>query len=263
MRKGHGQGAVVDPVRGPAVPDHHDATELRAAWSQESLRTGWSRADDWWTPEVDALVSALAAGRDPVSACGRLGRARADAGVGAREALTDLYALYRQLPGGGPPLTAVRALVESWTEATVAGIRAATCADPLSGLTSAAYLRTRLTEVYREAERDGATATDRHVILVVDLGDRAGDAPWEAMLFRLTLGDVLRSAFSGGETLATVGPRAVLGLVARDHHLARRVETLRGRLQRMRDLDGVRVWLERLPLSVQDALNLVSSVDGS
>jgi hypothetical protein len=210
---------------------------------------------------VDALAAALAAGRDPVAASGRLGAARAHAGVGAREALTDIYALYRQLPGGGPPLTVVRALVEGWTEATVAGITSATCVDPLSGLASAAYLRTRLTEVYRESERDAAVATDRHVILVVDLGERSGDAAWEGMLFRLTLGDCLRAAFSGGETLALVGPRAVLGLVARDQHLARRVETLRARLARMRDLEGVRVWLERLPESVQDALELVSGVE--
>lgn len=214
-------------------------------------------------PEVDAVAAAIAGGRDAVAACGRLGAARANAGVGAREALTDLYALYRKLPGGSPPMLVVRALVESWTEATVAGITTATCVDPLSGLASAAYLRTRLTEVYREADRDGTAATDRHVVLVVDLGDRDGAAAWEGMLFRLTLGDCLRAAFSGGETLAAVGQRAVLGLVVRDHHLARRVETLRGRLQRSRDLEGVRVWLERLPLSVQDALDLVSGVDQS
>jgi hypothetical protein len=239
-----------------------DAGELRDAWLRESLKSGWVRSGDWWAPEVDALVTALSAGRDVVSPCGKLGRARAEAGVGAREALNDLYALYRQLPGGGPPLIAVRALVEAWTETTVAAIRTATCEDPLSGLASAAYLRTRLGEVYRDAEREAAVAADRHVLLVVDLGDRAGPQGWEAMLFRLTLGDCLRSAFSGGETLASVGPRAVIGLVARDQHLARRVETLRTRLGHVRELDGVRVWLERLPGSVQGALDLVAGIDG-
>jgi len=239
-----------------------DPADLREAWSRESLKNGWARPGDWWVPEVDAVVAALAGGRDAVSACGRLGRARADAGVGARESLNDLYALYRQLPGGGPPLIAVRALVEAWTEATVAAIRTATCEDPLSGLASAAYLRTRLTEVYREAERDAAAVADRHVLLVVDLGETGGPAGWEAMLFRLTLGDCLRSTFSGGETLASVGPRAVIGLVNRDQHLARRVETLRTRLGHLRELEGVRVWLERLPLSVHSALDLVACIDG-
>lgn len=240
-----------------------DAGELRDAWSNESLRSGWARHGDWWVPEVDALASAIATGRDVVGPCGRLGHARAEAGVGAREALNDLYALYRQLPGGGPPLVAVRALVEGWTESTVAALTAATCEDPLTGLASAAYLRTRLTEVYREAERDGVPATDQQVFLVVDTGERGTDAAWESMLFHLALGDCLRSAFSGGETLASVGPRAVLGLVARDQHLARRVETLRARLQRTRELDGVRVWLERLPMTVHEALDLITGVDGA
>lgn len=242
--------------------DRQDAEQLRDSWYRESLKGGWPRHSDWWVPEVDALVSAVSAGRDMVVPAGRLGRARAEAGVAAREALDDLYALYRQLPGGGPPLVTVRALVEAWTAATVSAIRTATCEDPLSGLASAAYLRTRLTEVYREAERDGAAAADRHVLLVVDLGEGGPDG-WEAMLFRLTLGDCLRSAFSGGETLAVVGHRAVIGLVGRDHHLARRVETLRTKLAHVRELDRIRVWLERLPGGIHGALDLVAGIDGT
>jgi len=244
-------------------PVHRDATELREAWSKESLKAGWTRPGDWWIPEVDVLASALAEGRDAVGPCGRLGKARADAGVGAREALNDVCALYRQLPGGGPPLTVVRALVEAWAEATVAAIRSATCEDPLSGLASAAYLRTRLAEVYRGAERDGAAAGEDHVLLVVDVGEAGAADGWEGLLFRLTLGDCLRSAFSGGETLAAVGPRAVLGLVDRDQHLARRVETLRARLQHVRGAEGVRVWLERLPESPGAALDMVAAIDGA
>jgi hypothetical protein len=211
---------------------------------------------------VDSLAEAVARGLNAVPSANRLGRVRAEAGVGAQEALNDLCALYRLLPGGGPPLPVVRALIEAWADATVAAIRAATCEDPLSGLTSAAYLRTRFAEVYREAERDGRPVSERHVLLVVDLGRGAGSG-WEGLLFRLTLGDCLRAVFAGGETLAAVGPRTVLGLVGRDHGLPRRVEALRTRLEQLPGPDGVAVWLDRLPDTLQGALDTVAGADAT
>jgi len=41
--------------------------------------------------------------------------------------------------------------------------------DPLSGLATLPYLRTRLAEVYREAEQGGTSPADTHRLLVVRL----------------------------------------------------------------------------------------------
>jgi hypothetical protein len=227
------------------------------------MEAGWTRPSDWWAPEVDAVVEAITGERDPLAACARLGHARADAGAGVRETLNDLCALYGQLPEREPPLVMVRALVEAWAEAAVAVIQVTTCEDPLSGLASAAYLRTRLAEVYREAERDGSAASDRHVLLVVDLDAVKPAAGWEELLQQLVLGECLRSVFSGGETLAAVSNRTVIGLIGRELGMARRVESLRGRFADVAGLADARVWIEPLPAALITAYDVVACLDGS
>lgn len=237
---------------------HGDAEALRDAWNQAAFAGGWTRPADWWTVEVDAVAEALVAGGDALTAVARLGRARAEAGVGVRETLDDICALYGQLPAGVPPLTAFRALVEAWAEAAMASVRATTCEDPLSGLATAAYLRTRCTEVYREAEQDGLAASDRRVLLMLDvvgLGDAVG---WESLLLRLALGDCLRSVFSGGETLAAVAPSTVLGLVTQDQ-LPQRISALRTRLGEVAGLSDTRIWTEALPPTLPAAFHLMET----
>lgn len=238
-----------------------DAGALRDAWNNASLAGGWTRSTDWWTSEVDAVAEALVAGGNTPAAAGRLGRARAEAGVGVRESLDDLCALYRTLPSGIPPLAVLRALVEAWAEASVASIRAATCEDPISGLATAAYLRTRCAEIYREAEHAGTPVGDGRALLILDIAVLADASGWESLLFRLALGDCLRSVFSGGETFASVGPTTVLGLVGRDQGLAQRVGALRSRLGQVAGLTGVRMWTEALPPTLPGAFDLLESVD--
>jgi hypothetical protein len=233
--------------------------ELREAWRQAALDGGWTRPGDWWTAEVDAVVEALAGGGDALAAVTRLGQARADAAVGIREALDDLCALYQQLPAGGPPLTVVRALVEAWTEVAVSAIRSSTCEDPLSGLATAAYLRTRVAEVYREAEHAGTPAGSQRVLLVLQIDDLVMLAGWESLLLRLALGDCLRSVFSGGETLASVGPSTVIGLIGRDHWLPGQLKSLRARLADLGDVPELRIWTEALPRTLPAAYDLIES----
>lgn len=239
---------------------HADATALREAWNRAALATGWTRPGDWWAPEVDAVAEALAGGGDVPSAVARLGRARADAGVGVREALDDLCALYRELPPGSPPLSVVRPLVEAWTEASIATIRAATCEDPLSGLATGTYLRTRFAEVYREADHDGIPAGERRTLLVIEADSLARNSGWESLLLRLELGDCLRSVFSGGETLAAATPTTVIGLVGRDHWLVPKVGALRERLTEVSGLGAVRIWTEALPATLAAAFDVLETV---
>jgi hypothetical protein len=246
--------AAAGPTRG--WRRHTDPGALRDAWRTAALRAGWSRPRDWWTPEVNAVAEALARGGDAINPCAELGRARAAAGVGIRESLDDLCALYSELPAGNPPLGMVRALTEAWVEEAVAVVRTATCEDPLSGLASGAYLRTRLAELFREADRAGGGAGDRHVLLVVGIAGTPATgavAGWEGLLLRLELGDCLRSVFSGGETLAWVGPAAVVGLVRREVGLPRMVEALRRRITEFPGLTGTRVWLDGLPATLPAA----------
>jgi len=237
-----------------------DAAALRRAWREASHVGGWSRPRDWWAPEVDAVVEAVWDRRDVVEACARLGRVRGEAGVGMTETLDDLCALYAALPSGVPPLRALRALVGAWADAGVAPLRTATCEDPLSGLASAVYLRTRLAELYREVERAGGTAPLRHGLVVVPIGVPSG-ARWDGLLRRLALGEALRSVFSGGETLAVIGPGAVVGLVERDPQLHGRLSALRRRLGEIMDLGWLpRVWLERLPETLPAAYDLLEDL---
>jgi hypothetical protein len=252
---------VVTAAAGEPWCGHRDAGSLRTAWSQASIDGGWARPRDWWTSEVDAVAEALVADGDALEAVALLGRARADAGVGVRETLDDLCALYRVLPAGIPPLTALRALVEAWADESVATVRAATCEDPISGLATTAYLRTRCAEVYREAERDGAAPGDARVLLILDVAALAGATGWESLLFRLALGDCLRSVFSGGETLASAGRSTVLGLVERDRRLPHRIRALRSRLGEVAGLSGVRIWTEALPPTLPAAFELLESID--
>jgi hypothetical protein len=155
----------------------------------------------------------------------------------------------------------IRALSEAWAEACVATAnRIASCEDPLSGLTSAAYLRTRLAEVYREAEAAATSVGDDYILLVLDAAaalteqNRTG---WDAIVFRLRLGDALRRVFPGGETLSSVSPSLVIGLLARGPGLQAQVERLSYDLPRTEGMDGCRIWLEGLPGSLPAAHDAV------
>ncbi len=147
--------------------DSRNPLEIRRAWHAAALAAGWACPRDWWVPEVDGVTEALVSGADAAAAIGRLAEARAEGGVGLREGLDDLFALYRTLPPAAPPLPLVRAFAECWADAAVVPVQSLTCEDPLTGLVSPAYLRTRLAEVYREAERSGLPVTVHHALLVV------------------------------------------------------------------------------------------------
>jgi hypothetical protein len=219
---------------------------LRDDWRAASLQAGWTVPRDWWVPAVEAVLEALAGGSDPVAACASLGRARAYAGVGLDEALTDLAAL----PGAqaaAPPL--VRALATGWAEVACGPAAAETCEDPLTGLATPAYLRTRLAEMYREAGRVGVSVPSSHALVVVAVD--AADGPNLLTAARLLLvGSALRDVFDGGETLARAGPARAVALVGREPALGARVAALRRLLaERLRRTGGgpARVWIEGLP----------------
>jgi hypothetical protein len=223
------------------------------------MAAGWTVPRDWWVPAVEAVVEALAGGSDLTAACALLGRARARAGVGLDEALTDLAAL----PGAhaaAHPL--VRALAAGWAEVACEPATSGVCEDPLTRLTTPAYLRTRLAETYREAARAGVRVPTSHALVVVAV-DPAGGSRLMTMGRLLLVGGALRDTFDGGETLARTGPARAVALVGRDPSLPARVAALRRLLaDRLADAGSppARVWIESLPPRPAAAYHLLAEL---
>ena len=72
---------------------------LRVEWAARSLDTAWAFPSDWGTPAVEALCEAIVLHGDVFPPAERLGRARADAGIGLGETLADIDQLAALVPG--------------------------------------------------------------------------------------------------------------------------------------------------------------------
>jgi len=243
-----------------------DPAVLREAWRRRSLASGWLVPDDWHSEAVNAVVIAVddaavddavddAAGNDTGAltvACARLGHSRAKAGIGIAETIEDLAALFAVLsdprgsygpegPGGEPPLPLVCSLAEGWVEGGLPPLALSVCEDPLSGLSTLPYLRTRL-----------ASPAETHRLLAIGLRRRP-DA-WHRMAVAILLGHDLRAAFPGGETLTLARPGLALALVGAAGDLPLRYARLRRMIQVTL---GAQVQMTRLPRGLTEALRLV------
>ncbi|MQA80205.1 MAG: hypothetical protein GEV10_17255 [Streptosporangiales bacterium] len=186
-------------------------TTLRTAWRNESLVRGWRLPEDWWTSQVDAILSAVIAEEPLGDGCAALAAARAEAGVGLPEGYDDLWALFSVLHRI-PPAPLVRRFAESYVESAPSGILCTESIDPLTGLLPVEYLRARLGEVYREATAAATEARTRHGLVSVRFA--ALPIGWENVTWRLAVGRILRTAFARGETIAEIGP-TVVGVLTR------------------------------------------------
>jgi hypothetical protein len=212
------------------------------------------------------------------SACAHLGRSRARAGIGISETIEDLAALFAVLAGeqggrkpggepgdrqggqssGEPPRHLVCSVAEGWAEEGMAQFSHGDCEDPLSGLATLPYLRTRLAEVYREAAQAGASPAQSHRLVVVRLPRRPD--PWRRMAQTILIGHDLRAAFPGGETLALVRehqPGPAVALVQASGDLALRYARLRRTIQAT---FGTETSMNRLPSLLPEALHLVDQL---
>jgi len=221
----------------------------------------------------DAVAEALVSGSSPLAACAVAGRVLAGDGASLGEALSGLKETYIALGGAMPDFTAVEALSVAWSEATLEFLHDVSCDDPLTGLASMAHLRTRLAELYREAERSGTSVRDGHALVVIetkagrrragvtaegsatrpgwearDASLNAGDADAFTRALRLAgVADTVRTVFSGEETIARLGVDRLTALVRRTPDLGETVALLRSMLD---DLDlsaDTRMWIEGLP----------------
>ncbi len=152
----------------------------------------------------------------------------------------------------------VCAIAEGWAEESLAQLVQGGCEDPLSGLATLPYLRTRLAEVYREAEQAGTSPADTHRLLVVGLPGRPD--PWHRMALAIGVGHDLRAAFPGGETLSMAGragPGPAIALVPARRDLPLRYARLRRSVQAT---FGTQIRMAPLPGRLTEALRLVDEL---
>jgi hypothetical protein len=237
-------GGDLDVIRlDGAGPTALPADELRERWKAASLNVGWASPTDWWDPACDALTEALVDTRDPLSPANRLGRARAELGCPAEEAIDDLVALWHCWIGVDPPVAVVRALTMGWAEAGLEPIGVENCLDPVTRLATRSYLEARLSELYRDARP--AHPAEAYTLIVVDVDESSALAG----LGRICrVAEVMRRTFTNGETLARLAPGRVVALCASGVDVAARLIMLEGLLNGGHDDDlSPAVWIESLP----------------
>ena len=249
---------------------------LRARWRTASLAAGWRFPSDWALPEVDAVcVAVLAKGRVEAAetALAGLARARAAAGAGLAETLADLAALHAVLDGGdgfvspdvdATPSRLLRTTALAWADVATDQLVHTEVTDPLTGLPSAAYLRTRLVEVYGAAAARERPAAEDHVLLVVSL-DLRTVAGFPRLTGMILVADALRAVFDSGQSVASLGPSVVAALVPKDDGVASHGVALRRALHerlsadsQLADAGRPRVSAVRLPATHELACDLLA-----
>jgi hypothetical protein len=213
----------------------------------------------------EAVGEALLGGGEVTAACTVVGRDVARDGAALAEALDALFTTYDLVLGTEPSFEAAEALSVAWSEATLEYLHDLSCEDPLTGLASLAHVRTRLAEIYREAEFTDVDVAGSHALVLVELSfGRPGGGPGQQFTRALRLVQVteaLRAVYSGGQTLGRLGLDRAAAIVPRTADLGMSVALLR---EFLADLDlgstDVRVWIEGLPSSADSATRLLDEL---
>ncbi|GAA4935995.1 hypothetical protein EV188_101218 [Actinomycetospora succinea] len=274
-----------------AVPRPERAAALRERWFACSSALGWAAAAEWPDAAVDAVCAVATARHDSRAArdhaveraLARWAGARAGAGVGLAETLTDLAALSTAVSGAGDVdgaavvdarsegrtegrgpdgVRLLRAVSLAWTDVACGDIAETAAVDPLSGLASVRYLRTRLAEVYRAARAHGRSAGDELALVVLALDVR----DWRRVAPLSIAGEAAGVVFDAGESLAVVGRGTVVVLAPREG-LAERAAVLRRLLtRRLAAAEGMvgspSVRIARLPATHEGACALLERLRG-
>jgi GGDEF domain-containing protein len=216
----------------------------------------------------EAVAEALVAGLDVVGACTVVGRDVARDGAALGEALSALRSTYGLVLGTPPTFEATEALSVAWSEATLEYLHDLSCEDPLTGLASLAHVRSRLGEIYREAELTDAVVPRSHALVIVELLFARGAAAQPGHHFTramrlVQVSEALRAVFPGGQTLGRLGLDRAVAIVPRTPDLGVSVGLVRDILADLRLEDGAtdaRVWIEGLPRSADSATRLLDDL---
>jgi hypothetical protein len=229
---------------------------------------GWELPGGLLPHGFEAVREALVSGTDVVAACALVGHHAARDGTDLGEALAGLRVIYSTALGHDPDFVATQALAMAWSEATLGYLHGLSCRDPLTGLASLTHVHTRLSELYREAERRGASMRTSHALILVEtrLPDRHTDP--ERRLTRalglVPVAESLHTVFSGGETIGRLRPERAVAVVPREPGLGASVALLRELLaSTARDPARSRVWIEGLPGSAVSAARLLDELSRS
>lgn len=215
-------------------------------------------SDSWrhaFLGRFEAVAEALETGGAGVEACLVAGRELARDGVSLPEAMAALKQVSLEIVGQDPDYSAVEALCMAWSETTLGYLNAISCEDPLTGLSSLAHVRARLSELYRGELRDGARVQDAYAMVVVALPTPQMSAsatdPVGRSLRMARIGEEARTVFPTAEGIGRLGQRRVVVVTRRDEQLGRRVALLRSMLGAAdADLPSgapLRIWIEGLP----------------
>jgi hypothetical protein len=196
------------------------------------------------------LEAAVRDGRDDVDAVAHEVGASAAADGSPLHEVIDLV---ERAFDGDPRHASVRAACLGWAEGALGRTHGAGCEDPLTSLSTVPHLHSRLGDVYRAAAVEEQRAGAGHVLVVVELTGRRPASGLEASLAALEVGQVLRSVFPGGETVARVGTARFAVLAARERADATTLALVGVLLGRTPvGASAPRLWVEELPPSVDD-----------
>jgi len=213
----------------------------------------------------EAIADALLSDGNVMAACEAVGRDVARDGADLGEALSGLRTTFELVVGDPPSFEATTALSMAWSEATLQYLHQLSCEDPLTGLASLAHLRTRLDEMYREAELTDVPVRRTHALVIVELvfptGPAAPEHAFTRALRLVQLTEMIRSVWSGGQTIGRLGLHRAVAVVPRDADLGMSVGLLR---ELIRDLDlgeaRTRLWIEGLPPTGDGATRLLDEL---
>jgi GGDEF domain-containing protein len=215
-------------------------------------------------PRFEAVGEALAAAADTRPACAVVGRDVARDGAALGEALDGLRTTFGLVMGLEPDFASVEALALGWSEATLEFLHDLSCEDPLTGLASLAHLRTRLAELYREAENEARPVSVDHALVVVETvaqgRDEHADRQFSRALRLVQVADAMRAVFPGGETVARLGADRAVVVARRAPRLGSSVALLRQVLVDCGLGADVRVWIEGLPTAAASATRLLDEL---
>lgn len=248
---------------------------VRSRWRTASLAAGWPFPGDWEVPAVDAVCAAVVSGDDLSDSLAELGASRAESGVGLAGTLQDLAALHAVagedsdgLVSADPdavPASLIRITALGWADAVSGMSVGREVEDPLTGLNTAGYLRTRLHEVYREASSRGSTADEDYALTTVGLGVSTDGYP--RMVAMVLIADVLRAVFDSGETSALLRAATATVLAPRTPQLPARCQQARRMIEHrlaadpaLRDCGQIRIQQEALPEDHAEACRLLASL---
>jgi GGDEF domain-containing protein len=213
----------------------------------------------------EAVAEALVSDANVIAACTVVGRDVARDGAALGEALSGLRATYQLVLGSAPQFDAAEALSVAWSEATLEYLHDLSCEDPLTGLASLAHVRTRLAEIYRDAELTDLCVQSSHALVIAELCfhelNAREDHHFTRALRLVQVTEAIRSVYSGGQTIGRLGLDRAVAVVPRTVDLGTSVALLR---EFVAELDlghtDVRVWIEGLPAGAESASRLLDEL---